>query len=145
MWRFRGTPFYLEKHSKRLGIAPILAKRAQHNPEIYRISVLLGQLCERYHKARKEHGKPVLGRLELNQVAGTLDQAEQLCQSLHMLAAAAAEIIDEAHSAFGTEPTRGRVFEIMCNLDPHTPPLPLGDGTVGAPDRELEPALAEGG
>jgi hypothetical protein len=145
MWRFRGTPYYLEKHAGRLGITPILARRAQHNPEIYRISVLLGQLCERYHKARKEGGKPVLGRLELNQVLGTLDQAEQLCQSLHMLAAAAADMIDETHAAFGAPPRSRRVFEVMCNLDTHTPPLPLGDGTVGAPDRELEPALAEGG
>ena len=36
-----------------------------NNPEIYRLAVLLAQLSERYHKARKENGKPVFYMTEL--------------------------------------------------------------------------------
>ena len=53
LWHFRGTPHYLGQQAVRLGITPVLADRARNNQEIYRVSVLLAQLSERYHKARK--------------------------------------------------------------------------------------------
>src|SRR4029077_11136048 len=101
IWRYRGSPHYLNQQGSRLGITQVLVDRARNNQEIYRVSVLLSQLCERYHKARKEDGRPVLGPPELDQVRGTLSQAEQECSKLHALAAAAGEMIDEAYSAFG--------------------------------------------
>jgi hypothetical protein len=141
MWRHRGSPAFLDEQAKRFGIAPVLARQAAHNPEIYQCSVLLGQLCERWHKSRKEHGKPVLGRLEINQIEGTLGQAEDKCKKLHMLAGAAAAMIDEAYEAFGiTRPKR--MYEILDDL-PRT--LPLGDGTVGVAGLEPAAALAESG
>ena len=132
LWRFRGTPHYLSHQAARLGVTPILADRARHNQEIYRVSVLLSQLCERYHKARKEDGKPVLHRPELMQVQGTLAQAEQECAKLHMLAATAATMIDEAYRAFEIDQPR-RYFDVLCDHDKPNIPLPLGDGTVGVP------------
>src|ERR1700675_2604014 len=104
MWRFRGTPPYLTAQAKRLGISQVLADRARHNPEIHRATVLLGQLCERCHRARKEDGTPVLGPSELAQVRATLEQAEMECAKLHALAGAAAEMIDEGWAAFGLTP-----------------------------------------
>ena len=74
MWRYRGTPHHLSLQARRLGISEVLADRARHNQEIYRCSVLLAQLCERYHRARKEAGRPVFGRPELAQIEGTLNQ-----------------------------------------------------------------------
>jgi hypothetical protein len=130
LWRFRGTPHYLGQQAGRLGVTPVLADRARNNQEIYRVSVLLAQLCERYHKARKEDGRPVLALTEMAQVRGTLQQAEQECAKLHALAATAAEMIDEAYRAFGTEQPR-RTFLVMSDYDVPTIPLPLGDGTVG--------------
>ena len=58
MWRFRGTPYYLDAQGDRLGLSKVLTDRARHNPEVYRVSVLLGQLCERYQRARKKEGRP---------------------------------------------------------------------------------------
>ncbi len=132
LWRFRGTPHYLSQQALRLGMTPVLADRARNNQEIYRVSVLLAQICERWHKARKEDGRPVLPMTELAQVRGTLQQAEQECTKLHALAATAAAMIDEAYLAFGTEqPTRH--FAVLCDFD--TPVgLPVGDGTVGLAD-----------
>jgi hypothetical protein len=135
LWRFRGTPHYLGQQSSRLGVTPVLADRARNNQEIYRVSVLLAQLCERYHKARKEDGRPVLALTEMAQVRGTLQQAEQECAKLHALAATAAEMIDEAYAAFGTEQPR-RTFMVLSDYDVPTIPLPHGDGTVGMPDAE---------
>ena len=105
--------------------------------------MLLGQLCERWHKARKEFNRPVLGQLEVNQVVGTLGQAEDRCKKLHMLAAAAAAMIDDAYKAFGIVRPK-RIYEVMDDL-PRT--LPLGDGTVGVnhADDELDRAIAESG
>jgi hypothetical protein len=134
MWRFRGTPHYLTAQAQRLGITQVLADRARHNPEIYRCAALLAQLCERYHAARKEDGVPIFGRLELDQIKGTLGQCEQELQKLHMLAATSSAMLAEAYAAFDLEPP-SRPFEVMSD-DLETPPhtLRLGNGTVGALD-----------
>jgi hypothetical protein len=131
LWRFRGTPHYLGQQATRLGVTPVLADRARNNQEIYRVSVLLAQLCERWHKARKEDGQPVLPLPELNQVKGTLQQAEQECAKLHALAATAATMVDEAYKAFSIEQPP-RHFAVLCDFDAPAG-LPLGDGTVGMP------------
>jgi hypothetical protein len=127
-WRFRGSPHYLDAQAARLGLSKVLADRARHNAEIFRVQVLISQLCERFHRARKENGKPVFGQPELAQVKGTLEQAELELQKLHMLAAASAAMLDEAWSAFGLSPGK-RPYEVLCDYDTHV--LPLGDGTVG--------------
>src|SRR5262249_14733584 len=101
LWRFRGSPHFLDAQAARLGLSKILADRARHNAEIFRVQVLVSQLCERFHRARKEDGKPVFGQAELGQIRGTLDQAELELQKLHMLAAASTAMLDEAWNAFG--------------------------------------------
>jgi hypothetical protein len=135
MWRFRGTPHYLNEQAKRLGITRILADRARHNAEIYRVSVLLAQLCERYHRARIEDGMPVFHATELAQIKGTLEQCEQELGKLHALAASAQSMLDEAWSAFGFK-VPDRQFGVLCNYDAPAKPftLPFGDGTVGLAD-----------
>jgi hypothetical protein len=132
VWRYRGTPPYLAAQAKRLGISQVLADRARHNPEIHRASVLLSQLCERCHRARKEDGRPVLPIPEQAQVRGTLEQVEQECAKLHALAAAAAVMLDEAWTAFNMPPP-DRHYAVLSDYDTPTVPLPLGDGTVGIP------------
>ena len=140
MWRFRGAPHYLDRQAARLGITQVLADRARHNPEVYRITVLLGQLSERYHRARRENDVPVLNTTELAQIRGTLEQCEMELQKLHMLAGAADMMLCDAWLAFGFhEPDR--TFKVVSVCDTI---LPLGDGTVGTPDG-LAPALSESG
>ena len=130
LWRYRGTPHYLGQQASRLGVTPVLADRARNNQEVYRVSVLLAQLSERYHKARKEDGRPVLAMTELAQVRGTLLQAEQECAKLHALAATAAIMIDEAYGAF-FDKAPSRHFAVFSDFDVPSVPLPCGDGTVG--------------
>ena len=145
MWRFRGSPHYLDQQAHRLGITQILADRARNNAEIYRLAVLLAQLSERYHRARREDGKPVFYMTDLAQIKGTLEQCELELQKLHMLAASAHVMLDEAWQAFGYEQPR-RDFEVLCNLDKPQQvaaeslvhPLPFGDGTAGIADGESE-------
>ena len=124
MWRFRGTPYYLDAQGERLGLSKILTDRARHNPEVYRVSVLLGQLCERYHRARKEDGCAVVLPAELAQVRGTLGQCEQELQKLHALAAAAQAMVDEAHQAFGLDVPERR-FRVKCDFDDLPEPADL--------------------
>src|ERR1039458_1004651 len=116
MWRYRGTPHYLADQAKRLGVAQIMADRARNNAEIYRISVLLAQLCERYHRARTEDGKPVFERIELAQIKGTLEQCEQELGKLHVLAASAQSMLEEAWSAFALD-IPDRHFCILSDYD----------------------------
>jgi hypothetical protein len=133
LWRYRGTPHHLNGQGARLGVTQVIVDRARNNQEIYRVSVLLSQLCERYHAARKENGVPVLGRTELAQVQGTLEQAEQESAKLHALAASSAEMIDEAYSAF--EIARSpRPYGVACIFDAPIVPMSNGDGTVGHDD-----------
>jgi hypothetical protein len=131
MWRFKGSPHYLDKQASRLGITQVLADRARNNAEIFRLAVLLAQLAERYHGARKENGSPVFYMTERAQIKGTLEQCELELQKLHMLAAAADAMLSEAWEAFGF-PKPKRIFEVYTVTD--TPILPLGDGTVGVVD-----------
>jgi hypothetical protein len=143
MWHFRGTPHFLDRQAKRLGVTEALSHRARNNPEIYRCSVILAQLCERCHKARKENGRPVFGFQERSQIEGSLAQVEHELQKLYILAGAAAAMLAEAHAELGI-PQRPRHFALMCDFDPpHT--LPLGDGTVGVPAGERAGALSESG
>ena len=124
MWRFRGSPHYIDQQGDRLGVPKILSDRARHNPEIYRVSVLTGQLCERYHRAPKDGGRAVVLPAELAQIRGTLGQCEQELEKLHVLAAAAQAIVDEAHRAFGlTLPDRR--FRVRCDFDDLAEPAEL--------------------
>jgi hypothetical protein len=117
MWRFRGTPFYLDAQADRLGISRILADRARTNAEIHRVSTLLGQLCERYHHAPKQDGRiATVFPAELAQIQGTLGQAECELAKLHALAAAATAMIDEAHQAFGLALPQ-RTHRVVCDFD----------------------------
>jgi hypothetical protein len=141
MWRFRGTPHYLNGQARRLGITQVLADRARNNPEIYRCAVLLAQLCERYHKVRKENGKPVFDFQERNQIKGTLGQVELELQKLHMLAATADAMLAEAYGELSVEPPK-RPFSVLSDFDALNT-LPLGDGTVGAPDDVFDRAISE--
>ncbi len=104
MWRFRGSPHYIDQQGDRLGVSKILTDQARHNQEMYRVSVLVGQLCERYYRTPKDGGRAIVFPAELAQVQGTLGQCEQELEKLHVLAAAAQAIIDEAHRAFGIAP-----------------------------------------
>jgi hypothetical protein len=124
MWRFRGTPYYLDAQGDRLGLSKVLTDRARHNPEVYRVSVLLGQLCERYHRARKEDGRAVVLPSELAQIRGTLGQCEQELEKLHALAAAAQAMVDEAHQAFGLDVPERR-FRVKCDFDDLPEPADL--------------------
>lgn len=146
MWRFRGTPSYLDRQAARLGITQVLADRARNNSEIYRLGVLLAQLAGRYHAARHENGVPIFYPIERAQIKGTLDQCELELQKLHMLAGAADAMLEEAWSAFGFD-SPDRPYEVSCESDfPPDQILPLGDGTVGvSADDECEPALTESG
>jgi hypothetical protein len=116
MWRFRGTPYYLDTQGERLGLSKVLTDRARHNPEVYRVSVLLGQLCERYHRAPKENGCAVVPPAEQAQIRGTLSQCEQELEKLHALAAASQVMVDEAHQAFGLAAPE-RFFRVQCDFD----------------------------
>ena len=142
MWRFRGSPFYLARQAKRLGVAQELAHASRHNAEIFRIATLASQLCEHWHRARKENGFPVFYAPELERLKCTLERCEIEVQKLHILAAAADEMLLEARAAFGLEKPK-RLFEVMSDLESNI--LPLGDGTVGIADDQLEPALSESG
>ena len=139
LWRFRGSPYYLDQQALRLGISQVLADRARHNSEIYRLAVLMSQLSERYHRARKEDGIAVFYATERDQIRGTLEQCEMELQKLHMLAGAADAILSDAWQALGF-PDPHRSFRVTSDHDPlHL--RPLGNGTVGAADVDLVPTL----
>jgi hypothetical protein len=116
IWRFRGSPHYLRAQGDRLGVSRVLTDQAAKNPEIHRVAVLAGQLCERYHQAPKVDGVARIGGPATAQVEGTLGQCEMECAKLHALAAAAAAIVDEARAAFGLAP-RERSYDVQCKFD----------------------------
>jgi hypothetical protein len=117
VWRFRGSPHYLDAQGDRLGLSKVLVDRARLNAEIHRVAVLVGQLCERYHRAHKnDDGTAATSPQELAQIRGTLGQAEIERDKLHALAAAAEAMIDESHRAFGLKPPQ-RTHRVACDFD----------------------------
>ncbi len=116
LWRFRGLPHYMAAQGDRLSLPRILTDRTRHNAEGHKVSALLAQLCDRYHKARKEDGHPVLYPTELAQVEACLGQCERESEKLHALAATAQAMIDEARAAFRLEPLHRR-FSVRCEPD----------------------------
>jgi hypothetical protein len=125
MWLFRGTPHYLDAQGARLGLTRILTDRARRNAEIHRIATLLGQLNERWRQLRKgTDGRPVVFLAELEQVKGTLAQAQEESAKLHALAASAQAMIDEAYRAFGIEPPES-FFRVRCDFDEIASPADL--------------------
>jgi hypothetical protein len=140
MWRFRGSPWYLSRQAERLNVHHEVVHLSRHNAEIYRLATLISQLCEQWHRSRKEHGVPVLRGPDLDNVTFTLARCEIEAQKLQVLAAAAGEMVIEARNAFGLG-NPGACFEVNENSNIHPP----GDGTVGITDDELEPALSESG
>jgi hypothetical protein len=131
LWRFRGAPHYLNDRGAKMGISPILLRRANHNNEILRVAVLLAQLAERYHHTRKEDGKPVFWPLELKGIGATLEQAECEVAKLHALAVAAVTMVDEAYEAFGIDqPPRPYAIRLEHDGDPAPAgPIPNGSKT----------------
>jgi hypothetical protein len=131
MWHFRGTPPYLSAQAKRIGMNETLTSRARHNSEIHRVSILLGQLCERWHRCRKEDDRPVVGPGERDAIAAVLGQCEAESLKLHALAASAASMIDEAWEAFGLTPPQ-RTHAVLADSDAPLVPTPQGNGAVPA-------------
>ena len=124
-WRFKGTPVYLDVQGDRLGLSKVLTHRGRTNAEIHRVSVLLGQLCERLHRlGRSEDGSLRIQPSEKAQVAATLGQADEESAKLHALAAAAQAMIDEAYTAYGIE-VPPRHHRVGCDFDDLTSPADL--------------------
>jgi hypothetical protein len=128
-WHFRGSPHYLSEQGRRLGLSTILVSRAASNPVIHKASVLLGQLCERWHKLRVEDGHPVIGFAERAQVRAALLQCELESDKLHALAATMHTMLDEAWAAYELPPPE-RYFRVSCDYDDSTAgkTAPAADG-----------------
>ena len=122
MWRFRGTPFYLEAQANRLGLSKDRLREAWGNAELHRVSGLLGQICQRYHGAPKDAGRAVVIPTELAQIQATLGRCERELEKLHALAATAEAMLEEAHAAFGLECPR-RQFRVQCDSDEAAAPV----------------------
>jgi len=139
VYRFKGTPFYLDRQAERLGLPRVLTDRARHNKEIHEIATLLGQLCERWHQARKLAGRAVFQGPELEQIKGTLGRCERELEKLHALAGTAAAMCDDAYAAFGLSPPE-RPFAILCDFDAPSaprPPAPPADPPEEIPEGTL--------
>lgn len=121
IWRFHGVSPYLRIQGDRLGLSRVLTDRARVNQEIHRVSILVAQLCDQYHKTPgATDGTPRLRPIDIPAIRGTLGQCEMELEKLHALAAAAAVIIDEAHRAYGLEPP-ARHFRVVCDFDEPEP------------------------
>lgn len=116
MWRYRGTPHYVDAQANRLGLSKDGLKEAWGNAELHRVSGLLGQLCERYHRAPREAGRVMVIPAELAQIRATLGRCEREVEKLHALAAAAEAMLEEAHDAFGLDRPHRR-YRVRCDSD----------------------------
>lgn len=104
IWRYRGTPSYLAKQVFHLGIAQAVVDRMQKSEEIRKFNTILAQLCERYHRYRKEEGVPVVSISDLPAIRATLTEAYRWRDSLIAGASGLDQALDEAYEAFAIDP-----------------------------------------
>lgn len=138
MWIFQGSPFYLDKQAKRLRIAQRLAHASRSNPEIYKLALAIGQLCGHLaaaEKVRRFGGSenPVAELPLPHQFRASLERCGEEAAKLHLLAAAAEQMLNEAYDACGIErpPT---TYEIMSEFD--EPPPKAAVDPIAAPEFE---------
>jgi hypothetical protein len=100
-WRFRGSPHYLNRQAIRLQVSQVVTDKAAGNPDIHRISTLVGQCQERYSAVKRHGDERQFTPQEIAIVEGILGQCEVSNSKLHSLAGAGQAMIDEARAAFG--------------------------------------------
>ena len=136
-WHYNGIPEFLFRQASRLGIDRHQADLARHNKEIHRLSTLVNQLCERYHRAygirraRDADDEPVFGEIELKQIKQTLGACERQLEQLHILAASADEMMEQVYGAFSID-APARAFIIMAESDDARRGIILADAAHAA-------------
>jgi hypothetical protein len=115
-WHFRGTPYFLASQNHRIGLGEMPLKAAEKNSQIHRISTILAQLCQRFHNAPKDAGRPAFGYVENEQIKASLRQCEIDLEKLHLLAAAADAMMAEAYQHLGIEAPK-RAFAVFSGAD----------------------------
>lgn len=115
-WRCRGGPEYLEEQAIRLEVSQRVANEVKGNKQLHQIGTLLGQLQPRYYAGARRGEDREFSPVELKAVQGTLDQCEPEIARLHVLAAAAQAITDDAYRAFGLTPPV-RQFAVTADSD----------------------------
>lgn len=144
-WRFRGVPHYMNPQGFRLRVAQIIVDRAKDNKEIWRINTLLTQLCEAYHRMRKERPAAIPGPTEKASAMATLAEARRDLDRLHVLAATSEMMITEAYGAFDlTPPEREHWVVSIHDVKPETiPDPPVADEAPPEPEKPVEPPAPE--
>jgi hypothetical protein len=132
LWHYNGIPEFLFRQAARLGIGSHQADLARHNKEIHRLSTLVNQLCERYHKARKEDGEPVFGSVEIAGIKETLGACERELEKLHILAASAEEMLRSVYNAFDVDAPDRPFIILAASDDASTSVVHCNGAPVGA-------------
>jgi hypothetical protein len=114
-WRTRGAPHYLDAQATRLDVPRphVEHPRVKDNRQLAKIAGLLGQLQREYYQAPRYGDDRSFSKLQMDAIVGILGQCEGEVGKVHAIAAAGAEMTDEAYDAFGlARPARG--FSIVA-------------------------------
>ncbi len=116
-WKFEGSPHYLTQQADRLGMDRSTAHRSRDNRELLAISTFLCQMSDRM-KAANKAGVHVFHGADRAQIEAGFNAQELNVHKLHMLAATASAVLDEARAAFGLPPM-DRPFLVLSDHSPH--------------------------
>ena len=117
VWRYRGSPDYLEQQIQRLRLPASIKKRAQTNKEVCQASTLLGQLSERLIKCASNNGENIsMTPQERADINAAIDEGERFVAILVCATAGMAQALDEARAAYKLPPKQ-RDFEIISVYD----------------------------
>ena len=136
-WTYSGSPDYLARQAKRLGISQEIANACKHNSELFTLSTMLSQLCWHLLAAEKArlartNDNPV-GQLPRPEILRqSLERCEVEVKKLHLSAAAADDALGDAYRAFGFDRAR-KPFEILSDLDGSVVNGPLSVVGAAAP------------
>ena len=117
-WVFRGVVHYLDLQCDRLGVNRVIGHRARNNREMGQIATLLSQLTDRHKVAYRPDGiNPVFYPPDQALLRGIFNGAEERLQQLHVLAASADMMMDDAYKNFPPLTQPERLFEVNCTRD----------------------------
>jgi hypothetical protein len=132
VWRFRGFPQFLAAQGARMRLPAAYAKKCEVNPELAKISQLLGQLSERFIKGSRLGGISAIQGNDKTSANDAIEICEQSVARLHLVAAAAAQAVDEARAAFGQSIVRE--FSVVSEYDEIVKSKPNGKSKKAEPD-----------
>lgn len=142
VWHWRGDVPHLKRHQHRFGLPDHTAKSVQGDQHFKRVTRILSQHCDAYHKLPKSNGVANTPPYQLDGISESLKCAEHEVKIVALILVAMMEAMDDAYRAFGID--HGRGFRLAFVESPVGPEEPAPAPNQNSVTKRNHKAVAAG-